>query len=142
MKNLFLAITVIFLTILNLEGCDSKKSGGIRFYEKNWQAVLDNAKTTHKYIFLDIYATWCGPCKMLKKETFSDSMVAAFFNENFINASFDGESGDGPMLAERYHINAYPSLFILDENGQVVNSTQGFHTAPGLLSFANQVLKK
>src|SRR6476660_268264 len=77
---------------------------GITFIEQDWNKALDSAKTNNKLVFLDIYATWCGPCKMLKEHTFTDEAAGKFFNENFINVSVDGEAGVGPALAEKYSI--------------------------------------
>src|SRR5438045_3945454 len=45
---------------------------GIKFIEQDWNKAMEQAKADKKLIFLDIYATWCGPCKMLKKNTFTD----------------------------------------------------------------------
>ena len=47
---------------------------------------------------MDCYNSWCGPCKMLAKEVFTDPDVAAFFNEKFVNAKVDMEKGEGPAL--------------------------------------------
>jgi thioredoxin 1 len=49
----------------------------IVFIENSWDNALKEAKTQNKYIFVDAYASWCGPCKMLKATTFNDSKAAA-----------------------------------------------------------------
>jgi thiol:disulfide interchange protein len=54
---------------------DTKTKPGIQFIEEDWAQALKTAKDKEKLIFLDIYATWCGPCKMLKQYTFTDSSV-------------------------------------------------------------------
>jgi thioredoxin 1 len=115
---------------------------GIRFIEEDWNKALEQAKTEKKLVFVDIYATWCGPCKMLKKNTFSDEAAAKFFNENFINVSVDGEKGVGPELAEKFAIQGYPSLIVTDANGNIVLQTAGYVNASYLISFAKEAIKR
>lgn len=115
---------------------------GITFIEQDWSKALQDAKTNKKLVFLDIYATWCGPCKMLKKNTFTDETAAKFFNENFVNVSVDGEKGVGPELAAKYKIVGYPSLIITDADGNVVLQTAGYVDAAYLINFAKEALKR
>ena len=115
---------------------------GIQFIEQDWKKALQLAKTQKKLVFLDIYATWCGPCKMLKKNTFTDEKVAAFFNENFINISVDGEKSVGPELARKYSIEGYPTLIFTDAEGNPVLYTVGFIDADKLMQFAKAAMSK
>ena len=115
---------------------------GIHFIEDDWNQALLNAKSKNKLVFLDIYATWCGPCKMLKQYTFTNTSVSDFFNTNFINVSVDGEKGVGPQLAQQYSIVGYPSLIIADASGKPVLVTAGYLQANDLLKFANEALKR
>lgn len=115
---------------------------GIVFIEQDWDKALKQAKTEKKLVFLDIYATWCGPCKLLKKNTFTDEKAAAFFNKNFVNVSIDGEKGVGPQLAQKFSIQAYPSLIVADAEGNPVLYTMGYIDANTLIQFAEAALKK
>jgi thiol:disulfide interchange protein len=115
---------------------------GINFIEQDWNKALQQAKENKKLVFLDIYATWCGPCKMLKKNTFTDEAAGKFFNENFINVSIDGEAGVGPELAQRFNIIGYPTLIIADADGNVVLQTAGYVDADYLINFAKEALKR
>lgn len=119
-----------------------KKEAGIKFIEQDWDKALKAATDEKKLVFLDIYATWCGPCKMLKQYTFTDSAVGEFFNKNFINVSVDGEKGVGPQLAQQYAIKGYPSLIVADETGKPVLITAGFIPADVLMQFAQEALKR
>ncbi len=115
---------------------------GIQFLEPSWSKVLDEAKKQNKLIFLDAYTTWCGPCKMLKNKTFKDEKAGKFFNANFINVAFDMEKGDGLKLAEKYNVNSYPTLLILDKTGKVVTYTIGFINPKELIRFGELGLSK
>ncbi len=115
---------------------------GIHFIEDDWNQALKTAKDEKKLVFLDIYATWCGPCKMLKQYTFTDSAVGEFFNKNFVNISVDGEKGAGPQLAQQYSIEGYPTLIVADATGKPVLLTAGYIPADVLIQFGNEALKK
>ena len=115
---------------------------GIHFIEDDWNNALQVAISKNKLVFLDIYATWCGPCKLLKQYTFTNTSVSNFFNANFVNVSVDGEKGVGPQLAQQYSIIGYPSLIIADATGKSVLVTAGYLQAEDLLKFANEALKR
>ena len=120
----------------------SSTSENIVFVENDWNAAVKKASAQKKYIFVDCYATWCGPCKMLKIRTFTNRKVADFFNKNFINVSIDMEAGQGPALAQKWQIQAYPTLIIFDENAKPVLGTMGFMGPDDLMRFAEQALQK
>lgn len=115
---------------------------GIQFVDLPWAKVLEKAKKEKKIIFFDAYASWCGPCKAMQKNVFTQSEVGAFFNANFINVKKDMEIGEGPQLASRYPIEGYPTLFFIDGNGKVVTSHLGGLDASGLVQFAKMVKAK
>ncbi len=110
-------------------------SEGIQFVEADWNKVLAEAKKQNKLIFLDAYATWCGPCKLLKKNTFPNKGVGEYFNKNFINVAIDMEKGDGPALAEKFGVNAYPTLIITDADGKLITYTKGYINPKQLIDF-------
>jgi len=117
-------------------------SEGIQFYKGSWQEALKNAEKENKIIFLDIYATWCGPCKKLKAHTFSDANVGNFYNTNFINVTLDGEKGEGVELAEKYGIKAYPTLLFINSSGKIIFRTAGYHKVEEFNELGTFVLNK
>ena len=142
------AIIALFTGILffsdtkSVAGPAKKTEAGITFIEQDWDKALQQAKAENKLVFLDIYATWCGPCKLLKKNTFTDKKVGDFFNKTFVNVSIDGEKGVGPQLAQKFGITAYPSLIVANADGKPVLYTMGYIDAATLLSFADAALKR
>jgi len=143
-KNLFLGIVTSFLLIIfhapvKAQSTDDSK---IVFIEDDWNAALKQAAAQHKYIFVDAYATWCGPCKMLKATTFKNKKAAEFYNKNFINVAIDMEKGIGPQLAAQWRMEAYPTLIIFNSKGEAVLGTVGFIKAPDLIRFGEAALKK
>ena len=117
------------------------KKEGIQFYRGSWKEAVEVARKENKLIFLDVYATWCAPCKRLKSSTFSNSRVGKYFNDTFINVSLDGESGDGAIVANRYKISGYPSLLFINKEGNVVIQGVGYHDANELIKLAKSAVK-
>lgn len=105
---------------------DSGKHEGIQFFEGSWDEALTLAKKENKLIFLDVYASWCGSCKLLKANTFPEKEVGQYFNENFINLTLDGEKGDGIKIARQLNVRAYPSLFMLNTDGEPIVYFAGY----------------
>jgi thiol:disulfide interchange protein len=120
---------------------DSKTVKGIDFFEGSWSDALAKAKEENKLIFLDISASWCGPCKELKRTTFKDQTVGDYYNDRFINVELDGEKGDGIALVEKYRLRAYPSLYFVDGEEKIVQQTTGFLPAEQFLQFGKSVVK-
>lgn len=113
----------------------SETGQGIQFIEADWNKALAEAKKQNKLIFLDAYASWCGPCKLLKRNTFPDKTAGEYFNSNFINVAIDMEKGDGKALAEKYGVNAFPTLIITDLDGNIITYTQGYIKPKQLIDF-------
>ena len=127
---------------LNIKKNPVQDKTEVNFIEQDWDKTLKAAKETHKLIFLDLYATWCGPCKMLKKNTFTNKEVAEFFNTNFINASVDVEKGIGVSLAEQYNVSMLPTLIVAGEDGKPVLFTTGYLEPKEILKFVKAAIEK
>ncbi len=144
-KNVFFLIAAVaLLGLLAFRRFNDPKiaEGGIEFFQGTWQEALEKSRQESKPIFLDIYASWCGPCKQLKRHTFSDKKVGDYFNKNFVNVALDGEHGEGPDMARNLSIRGYPSLFVLDDSGRVLTSTTGFQSPKALLKLGESGLNK
>ncbi|WP_052731233.1 thioredoxin family protein [Spirosoma radiotolerans] len=115
---------LVFTLLLALE--QPLQAQSITFEKGKWKDMLARAKTEKKLIFVDVYAVWCGPCKMLDQQVFTDKQVAATYNAFFINYKVDAERGEGPALARQYNVRAYPTALFIDGDGQLVDTWTGF----------------
>jgi len=113
------------------------------------QAVALNKKAK-KQIFIDVYTTWCGPCKMMDKYTFSNPEVARILNENFYPVKLNAEQREDISFngntfkfiangSSGYHQLAasllssklqYPSFVFMNEELQILQVISGFHQPP------------
>lgn len=92
---------------------------GMIFEELSLDEALSKAKEEGKYVFLDCYTSWCGPCKMMESQVFSHELAGTFCNKYFVNIKIDMEKGEGPEVAERYQVEVYPTMLILNADGSV-----------------------
>lgn len=130
MKNIIIIISILFSFNTHLlkaqEHQAPPSAQGIQFFEGSWNGALALAEKEGKLIFLDVYASWCGPCKVLKAKTFPDAEVGKYFNENFINVTIDGEKGEGIKVAQQLRVSAYPSLYMLNSKGEPIVHYAGY----------------
>ena len=137
--NAELTLTPSFRTGGNSKPAVKSDAEGIRFTEAAWKDILKKAKAEKKVIFLDAYASWCGPCKLLQKNVFTKKAVGDFYNEKFINVKMDMEKGEGPALAQVYPLEAYPTLLFIDGNGRVLKKVLGLQTPDDLIAIGKSV---
>src|ERR1700757_298299 len=60
----------------------------------SFEKAVELTRVKPKHIIIDIYTTWCGPCKMMSKNTFENPVIAKFINEHYYAVKFDAESFD------------------------------------------------
>lgn len=106
---------------------------GIYFDELSFEEALEKAKKSNKLLFVDCYTSWCGPCKILARDVFTDSEVGDYFNEHFISLKVDCEKGEGPRLRERFGVAGFPTLLFLNGEGEVVSKMVGASKQPVFL---------
>lgn len=115
----------------------------IHFTDQRLEKAFQQAKKKQQLVFVDAYAAWCGPCKDLKSQTFTDRGVATYFNTNFVNISLDMEKGEGLKFANQYGVDSYPTLLFIDSDGYLVEKSEGFLDPAALIALAKATnLKK
>lgn len=131
---------LFFLLILNFISF-SIIGQGISFFHGSWEEALEEAKKTDKIIFVDAYAKWCGPCKVMAKNVFTQEKVGAFFNDNFINLKLDMEEKEGLTFGKSFSISAFPTLFFINSKGELIKKSVGGKKAAELLALASDAIK-
>ena len=112
------------------------------------EAVAAQQKEPRK-IVMDVYTKWCGPCKMMMANTFTNASVIEYINSNYYAVKFDAESPDpgtyqgnefkNPTydpnrrgrngvheLSRALKVNAYPTLVYFDEDANVIAPISGY----------------
>ena len=115
---------------------------GVKFIDnKPLYEVIQMARQQGKLVFVDCYTTWCGPCKMMANSEFVKKEAEEYFNDKFVCAKYDMEKGDGPDMASRYQVRAYPTFLILNEEGEMVHRVVGASTLPDFIKKIDEGLQ-
>jgi thioredoxin-related protein len=98
----------------------------VEFYKGTWQEANELAAKENKFIFVDAYTEWCGWCKVMDKEMFTDSLIAPFINQNFIPVKIDFEDSLGIILAMKFRVWSYPTTLVFNSYGQLTGKFGGY----------------
>jgi thioredoxin-related protein len=120
----------------------------------NWLTIEEAYKLNQKEprkIFIDVYTDWCGWCKKMDRDTFSDPKVAEFVTENFyavkLNAedTFNIQLADDPttpqMIARSMGVSGYPTIVYMKEDFKTIHVVPGYQKAGDFLTNLENVLK-
>lgn len=132
----------------------------------NWMTLEEAVAAQQqnpKKIMIDAYTDWCGPCKMLDKNTFHNPDVVKYVNENFYAVKFDAEGDEtinfkgktftnpnydpakdkarnsSHQLSAYFQVRAYPTILFLDENSDLILPIRGYQTPRKLELFLKLV---
>jgi thiol-disulfide isomerase/thioredoxin len=106
---------------------------GITFFKGTWAEAVAQAGKENKALFVDFYAVWCGPCKYMDKNVFTDERVGEYFNARFISLHIDAEKEE-PELVKHVGIEAYPTLAVFGPDGKMLSKHEGALEADELIS--------
>jgi thioredoxin-related protein len=97
---------------------------------------LKKASDKEKPVFIDVYTNWCGFCKKMDRETFTDEGIIDYLNENFVPVKLNAESNDkmdlpsgtytGRQVARSFSVRGYPTYVFLDPNGNKIYARAGY----------------
>jgi len=120
----------------------------------NWMSMdeaLALQSKNPKKIIMDVYTTWCGPCKLLDKNTFGNTDVIKFINKNYYAVKFNAEGTseityngklyDNPDYQEgrkgknsqhyftrALKIKGYPTIVFFNNDGGFIQNVVGYKT--------------
>ncbi|MEY8759609.1 thioredoxin family protein [Chryseobacterium tongliaoense] len=123
----------VFLTIILFA------QESIQFQEVPFKDLITKAKKENKLVFIDAYASWCGPCKMMEKNVFTKKSVGDYYNTNFVNARFDMEKGEGREIAAKYGVRSYPTYLFLNGDGELISQNMGYMEESMFLAMAQDI---
>ena len=147
-KNITNILSVVLLSFVGFAFTYStepstEEAKGIQFFKGTWEEALVKAKEENKLIFIDAYAVWCGPCKILAKRYFTKENVGTYYNANFINYKMDMEKDkSGPRLARKWALTAYPTLYFVKPDESIVYKSVGLIDDKALIKIAADVTAK
>ena len=115
---------------------------GIEFETCSWKKVLEKAKQTNKPIFIDVYTSWCGPCRTMSNTIFPLAKVGRIYNSQFICYQANAESaGDEFAIARMYKVKVYPTYLFIKPDGTLFYRSQGSRDEDNFIGVARAALQ-
>ena len=116
-KILFIAIFAIASTMSFAQG--------IEFFKGTFEEAKVKATKENKKIFVDVFTTWCGPCKQMAKKVFPLKEVGDYYNSNFVCMKLDAENQKDHDFFNSFKATSFPSYFWVDANGLLLDTKGG-----------------
>jgi len=149
------AITLLVVAFVFGTAATAQTEKGMHFeHGLTWQQVLDKAKAENKFIFVDCYTTWCGPCKMMSAQVFPLEEVGSFYNEKYImvKVQLDTTKNDdeqvkgwfatGKEFVDKYNVRVYPTYLFFDNKGEIVHRAVGSSDPATFITKGKDALNK
>lgn len=152
-KNLLLATVFLMLLLPAAVGYaqEARTSTVAPIQWMTFEQAVEKSKTEKRKIFIDVYTEWCGWCKVMDKNTFTDPEIARVMNEKYYAVKFDAEqTGDVTFKGTTFKFvpygnkgvhqlaaallnnqMSYPNFVFLDEDFRLVPIYQGSNSVPG-----------
>ncbi len=130
---------ILFLAVALAAGAVQAQ---VKFETKSTDAVREMAVKEGKLVFIDLYASWCPPCKMMERHVFSRKDVGEFMAERFVAAKYDTDQTTGAELMKRYGSGAIPLYLIFDTEGNLLGRLQGASSAEEFMAGIRKILKR
>lgn len=135
MKQIRIFLFALICTVLALPAM-AQEGKGIQFFKGTFAQALAKAKSEGKPLFVDFYAVWCGPCKKMEKQIFTQPEVGEYFNKHFVAVQLDAEKPENVDVAKTYKVEAFPTLGIFDGEGKALSINVGYMNAQELMAMA------
>ncbi len=117
-------------------------SAQVNFHAGSTTELYKRAKSEEKLIFMDLYATWCPPCKAMERDVFSRKDVGDYMNENFVNVKYNIDESIGREFADQYKVTSIPTYLIFTGDGKLVGRMTGGMTSDTFLFRMREFLTK
>jgi thioredoxin-related protein len=151
--KMFVIFSILIAIVIAQGYTQNDAIHGISFEQGlSWSELIQKAKEENKYIFVDCYATWCGPCKWMDKNVYPNDSVGAYMNEHFVSVRLQMDTGkqdDGKVrgyystaheIKQNYHVGSYPTYLFFSPEGSAVHKAVGALDSNDFLSLARTAM--
>jgi thioredoxin-related protein len=122
----------------------------------NWmtfEAAASATLVTPKMILVDVYTDWCGWCKKMDKETFTDVQVIAYVNDHFYAVKLHAEKTDRKFtfkgkeyteasMAKTMRVSSYPNFVIMDATMENITQLPGYRQPQPFIEGLEGIVKR
>lgn len=138
--------SILLMSVLFITSAFSPAGEEVKVQWLSFEEAVEKSKTEKKKIFIDVYTDWCGWCKVMDKNTFSQPVIAKYLNDHFYAVKLDAEQKEDITFREQtfkfvpsgrkgYHQLAaallqnkmsYPTVVFLDEEFNIIQPLPGY----------------
>lgn len=157
MKNLTQILVALFLCHPFSSMAQDNENGnemGVKWVKGlSWKEIVKKAKKENKYIFVDCFTTWCGPCKRMDMQVFNNKEVGDYYNKEFISVKLqmDKTKKDNEIVRKyystaaafekEYGIVSYPTLLFFSPDGDVVHRINEFRSTKSFIKVGQEATR-
>lgn len=111
-------------------------------FQKDFNAALKQAAREKKFIVLEISASWCPHCWKMSRVVYSDKDFIEFSKSQIFMRFVSDTDPEGARLDRKFRVNGYPTLIVLDPNGDEVDRIVGERSAPQLIAKLKSIFQE
>ena len=115
---------VLFISVF-LMGMLGNVFAQMVIFEGSFDEAMKKAKEEKKDLFVDFYADWCGPCKMMATQVFVQPEVGDYFNVRFICVKVNVDAKENKEIAKKYNVTALPTMVFVARDGKELRRITG-----------------
>ncbi len=109
---------------------------------KNSNSIQEFGKTPNRHTLLFFTGQWCSPCRIMKRDVFSDKTVEALIKAQFTPVMVDVDKPNSKALVAHYNIQSTPTTLIVNPNGEVLDYAVGRIKKKKFLKMLNDIKTK
>ena len=94
---------------------------------------------TDKLVLVDFETEWCVWCDRLDTDTYTDQRVIEFAKKNLISKKIDAEKNNGPQQKKKYRVKGYPTILLLDSEGNEIDRIIGYRPPEEFFNELNRI---
>ncbi|MBS1993652.1 MAG: thioredoxin family protein [Cyanobacteria bacterium SZAS LIN-2] len=121
-------------------GSHKESAEGGLAWQRSLSEASEQAKKEHKYVLADVYTDWCGWCKRLDKDVFTNADVISYLQKDFICVKVNAEDPkEGALVARTYQVNGFPCALVFSPEGKLIGKVEGYEKAPDYIESLKQM---
>jgi thioredoxin-related protein len=146
-ERLSQVIMCILLLQFEVDAQSNSMSSVDWYHPISLEALKKESIRMNKPIFIDLYTTWCLPCKKMDKEVYTDSTVGDYLNKHYLSVKLqmDSSKKDSDEIKRmysiarevdrEYKIDAFPTILTISQNGTILSKSIGYKNSSDLIKF-------
>lgn len=136
LKKITLAISLLVATVAL-----SPTEAQVQFHTEGVEELYQMAQKGQKLVFMDLYASWCPPCRLMERDVFSREDVGDFMKKNFVSAKYNVDETIGNKLSNQYEVRSIPTYLIFTPEGKLIARLKGAMSPEEFIKNMSQFIK-